>query len=85
MDAVHFAETHGHDQDALYANSGVYANHAYSILGYEKATDGTRFVKLRNPWGESEPFPGDGKNDGIFKLKLDTFVKLYSNLYATGR
>lgn len=79
------AGTHGHDQDALYANSGVYANHAYSILGYEKATDGTRFVKLRNPWGESEPFPGDGKNDGIFKLKLDTFVKLYSNLYATGR
>jgi hypothetical protein len=75
------AGTHGHDQDAIYANTGVYANHAYSILGYETAADGTKFVQVRNPWGESEPFPGDGKNDGIFKLKLDDFMKLYSSLY----
>ncbi len=75
------AGTHGHDQDAIYANTGVYSNHAYSILGYEEAADGTRFVQVRNPWGESEPFPGDGKNDGIFKLKLDDFMKLYSSLY----
>jgi hypothetical protein len=75
------AGTHGHDQDAIYANTGVYSNHAYSILGYETAADGTKYVQVRNPWGESEPFPGDGKNDGIFKLKLDDFMKLYSSLY----
>jgi len=63
-----------------YANSGVYANHAYSVLGYE-VKDGVKYVQVRNPWGESEPFPGDGKNDGIFKLKLDDFTKLYSTLY----
>jgi hypothetical protein len=74
------AGTHGEDQEALYANSGVYANHAYSVLGYE-VKDGEKFVKLRNPWGESEPFPGDGKNDGIFLLKLSDFTKLYSTLY----
>jgi hypothetical protein len=28
------AGTHGHDQDAIYANTGVYSNHAYSILGF---------------------------------------------------
>lgn len=75
------AGTHGHDQDAIYANTGVYSNHAYSILGYEEAADGTKYVQVRNPWGESEPFPGDGKNDGIFKVKLDAFMKLYSSLY----
>jgi hypothetical protein len=74
------AGTHGSDQSALYANTGVYANHAYSIFSYE-VKDGEKYVELRNPWGESEPYPGDGKNDGVFKLKLDTFLKLYSSLY----
>lgn len=73
------AGTYGEDQAARYTNSGVYADHAYSILGYE--TSGTeRYVVLRNPWGESEP-AGNGANDGIFKLKLDEFTKLYSTLY----
>ncbi|MGV3619210.1 MAG: C2 family cysteine protease [Archangium sp.] len=73
------AGTYGEDREALYTNSGVYANHAYSILGYEKSgTD--RFVILRNPWGESEP-AGNGPNDGVFKLKLEDFTKLYQSLY----
>ena len=29
---------------------------------------------------ESEPFPGDGKNDGIFFIKLDDFMKLYQTV-----
>ena len=73
------AGTYGEDQEAKYTNTGVYANHAYSVLGYEKS--GTeRFVLVRNPWGESEP-AGNGTNDGIFKLKLEDFTKLYQSLY----
>jgi hypothetical protein len=49
------------------------------VLGYEQSgTD--RFVIVRNPWGESEP-AGNGPNDGIFKLKLEDFTKLYQSLY----
>ncbi|MDP3236327.1 MAG: C2 family cysteine protease [Myxococcales bacterium] len=69
-----------HDE-ARYTNTGVYGDHAYSILGYEQ--QGTeRFVILRNPWGESEP-AGNGANDGVFKLKLEAFAKLYQNLMYT--
>ncbi len=72
------AGTYGEDQEAKYTNTGVYADHSYSVVGYEKS--GTeRYVVLRNPWGESEP-AGNGANDGIFKLKLDEFTKLYQNL-----
>jgi hypothetical protein len=38
--------------------------------------DGDKFVQLRNPWGNTEPGK-DGKNDGIFELKLADFVKYY--------
>ncbi len=69
-----------HDE-SKYTNTGVYGDHAYSILGYEQ--QGTqRYVVLRNPWGESEP-SGNGANDGIFKLKLEEFAKLYQNVMYT--
>jgi hypothetical protein len=74
------AGTFGEDKEAMYTNTGVYANHAYSILGYETAANGDRLVTMRNPWGESEP-AGNGANDGIFKLKIDDFKKLYQQLY----
>ncbi len=66
------AGTYGDSENGRYTNSGVYANHAYSILGYEQA-DGERYVVLRNPWGESEP-AGNGADDGVFKLKLADFT-----------
>ncbi|MBI5545498.1 MAG: hypothetical protein HY901_16555 [Deltaproteobacteria bacterium] len=69
------AGTFGEDESARYTNTGVYADHAYSILGYLEK-EGSRFVTLRNPWGESEP-RGNGENDGIFNLKLSDFLKLY--------
>jgi hypothetical protein len=66
-----------HDE-SRYTNSGVYGDHAYSVLGYEQ--QGTqKYVVLRNPWGESEP-AGNGANDGVFKLKLEDFGRLYQNL-----
>ncbi len=72
------AGTHGDSESARYTNSGVYANHAYSIHGIEEE-GGTKYVKLRNPWGQSEP-RGNGANDGFFRLELDKFVYLYSSL-----
>ena len=75
------AGTHDDGGPVNYTNTGVYGDHSYSIMGYETA--GTeRFVVLRNPWGESEP-AGNGANDGVFKLKLSEFQKLYDNVMTT--
>jgi hypothetical protein len=74
------AGTHGSDQASRYTNTGVYANHAYSVLGVEEK-NGEKFVKLRNPWGQSE-YGSDGKNDGFFSLPLSKFTELYSSLYV---
>jgi Calpain family cysteine protease len=75
------AGTHGDDQAAIYTNTGVYADHSYSVLGYAER-NGEKFVKLRNPWGESEP-AGNGPNDGVFELPLKDFTKLYSSVMYT--
>jgi hypothetical protein len=75
------AGTYGESEKARYTNTGVYPHHAYSVLGYAEK-DGEKYVTMRNPWGESEPYPGDGKNDGIFNLKLDDFMKLYQSIYS---
>jgi len=75
------AGTHDDGGPVNYTNTGVYGDHAYSILGYEK-TGTERYVVLRNPWGESEP-AGNGANDGVFKLKLEEFQKLYDNVMYT--
>ncbi|MFL5318236.1 MAG: C2 family cysteine protease [Myxococcaceae bacterium] len=72
------AGTYGDDQEAKYSNTGVYADHSYSVLGYE-VKNGEKYVTLRNPWGESEP-AGNGANDGIFNLKLSEFTNLYQTL-----
>jgi hypothetical protein len=69
------ATTYGEDKEALYTNTGVHANHAYTVLGTSEE-NGTKYVQLRNPWGFSEG-GNDGKDDGIFKLPLTDFVKLY--------
>ncbi|MFZ5468367.1 MAG: C2 family cysteine protease [Myxococcota bacterium] len=71
------AGTYGKDEAERYTNTGVYANHAYSVLGVEEE-NGVKYVKLRNPWGQSEP-GWDGNNDGYFRLELDKFAQLYSN------
>ncbi len=74
------AGTHGKHRAELYTNTGVYSNHAYSVLGVEEK-DGQRFVTLRNPWGQSE-YGHDGKNDGVFSLPMAEFTKLFANLYT---
>lgn len=67
-----------HDSAAIYTNTGVYADHAYSVLGTEEA-NGKKYILLRNPWGESEA-GNDGRNDGFFKLEVAQFMKLYDDV-----
>lgn len=69
------AGTYGTDQADRYTNTGVYANHAYSVMGTEEE-NGVKYVKLRNPWGQSE-YGHDGQNDGFFRIELDKFAELY--------
>ena len=71
------AGTYGKDESDRYTNSGVYANHAYSVLGVEEE-GGVKYVKLRNPWGQSEP-RNNGADDGFFRLTVDEFARLYNN------
>ncbi len=72
------AGTHGKDSGVDYNGTGVYAWHVYSVMGAVEE-GGQKFVQLRNPWGNTEP-GSDGKDDGIFKMKLEDFTKLYSNV-----
>ena len=74
------AGTYGSDQAAKYTNTGVYANHAYSVLGTE-TENGVKYVKLRNPWGQSE-HGSDGTNDGFFRIELSKFAELYRSLHV---
>ncbi len=76
------AGTYGEDDGVDYEGKGVWAYHAYSVLGAEER-DGTWYVTLRNPWGCCEP--GDtGGGDGIFELDMATFKELYQGLTLGG-
>jgi hypothetical protein len=57
---------------------GMVEDHAYSVLGIS-TKNGERFVTLRNPWGETEP-GRDGKNDGIFTMKLSEFLEAFATV-----
>ncbi len=79
------AGTRGKEDEDLYKGTRLYAWHAYTVLGaYEKGTgkNKKRVVKLRNPWGQTEP-GSDGKDDGIFELSLEDFMKFYGSVNIT--
>jgi len=57
----------------------VVAGHAYSVVGYSPKKDA---VLLRNPWGRGEYLndkgvPEDGRDDGLFSMKLTEFKKSF--------
>jgi hypothetical protein len=64
--------TYPSSESARYRGTGLYANHAYSVVGLEEK-NGERYVNMRNPWG------GSGFS-GEFQLKLADFVALYQVL-----
>ncbi len=70
--------TYGEKSGVDYSGTGVHAWHVYTVLGASEE-NGTKYVQLRNPWGSNEP-GNDGKDDGIFKMKLDDFAKLYQGV-----
>lgn len=72
------AGTWGKDANVDYNGTGVYAFHNYSLLGAVEE-GGVKYVQLRNPWGSSE-HGNDGKNDGIFKMKMEDFMRLYQGI-----
>lgn len=76
------ASTFGESSAAKYTNSGLYADHAYSVWGTEEK-GGKKYVQLRNPWGESEP-ANNGRDDGIFKMELSEFMKMFANTEING-
>jgi Calpain family cysteine protease len=72
------APTFGKDSGVDYSGTGVHAWHVYTVLGAVEE-GGAKYVQLRNPWGSNEP-GADGKDDGIFKMKLEDFTKLYQGV-----
>jgi hypothetical protein len=75
------AGTYGSSESARYRGTGVYANHAYSVLGVEEK-DGKRLITLRNPWGSGAANSGRvGPYDtGVFQMKVEDFCQLYQVL-----
>lgn len=70
------------DPRAHYEGTGVHGDHFYSVLGASEE-NGTKYVTLRNPWGFDEP-TGNGADDGVFKLPMTDFMKLYENIEFGG-
>jgi hypothetical protein len=64
-----------------FAGAGVFGDHTYTVLGTEEK-QGVKYLKVRNPWGESEPFPGDGKDDGVFSIKLEDATKYFNTIWS---
>jgi hypothetical protein len=78
------AGTYGTSESARYRGTGVYANHAYSVLGVEEK-DGKRLITLRNPWGSGAASSGRVGNvgnvdTGVFQMKIEDFCQLYQVL-----
>ncbi|MEZ4319494.1 MAG: C2 family cysteine protease [Myxococcota bacterium] len=76
--------TFGEDSGVDYTGTGVYAWHAYTVLGADRTEDGTYRIQLRNPWGSSEP-ADNGPDDGIFWLDFKDWRRLYSNVTIGGK
>ncbi len=75
------AGTYGSSESARYRGTGVYANHAYSVLGVEE-NNGQRLITLRNPWGSGAASTGrvGARDTGVFQMKVEDFCQLYQVL-----
>lgn len=72
------AGTAAEDTEAAYTNTGVYANHAYAVLGYEM--QGTqRSVVLSTPWGAA--MPAGKAAEATLRLPIEVFGRLFQSLY----
>ena len=76
------ASTYGHHSQAKYAGTNIFADHTYVVLK-TKTENGKDYVWLRNPWGNTEP-AGNGRDDGIFKIEMSTFMNLFWGISVNG-
>ncbi len=69
-----------------YAPYGLVGSHAYTVVD-AKEEQGQKYVVLRNPWGQVEwDGPGaDHKNDGVFKMPIEDFQKLFAVVDYSGK
>ena len=58
--------------DTHYDENGIVQNHAYTIIGLVKLSNGQRLVKCRNPWGV-DTFKGNWSDES--NLWTDELVK----------
>lgn len=76
------AATYGESSNAKYTGTNIFADHTYTVLG-TSTEGGVKYVTLRNPWGNTEP-TGNGRDDGIFKLDMPTFMNLFWGISVNG-
>ena len=62
---------------------GYVPDHAYTVLDIRVDEHGASWVKLRHPWGNTEP-DGDGVDDGIFEIPILEFARKFAWM-AIGR
>jgi hypothetical protein len=80
--SVMMADTFGNERDYKADGlPGLVNSHSYAILGV-KEVDGQRYVTVRNPWGKGE-VGADGKDDGVFDLKVEDFARAFHYLDVT--
>jgi hypothetical protein len=76
------AATLGDSSRKKFDGTNIYSDHTYAVFGVSESK-GVRYVHLRNPWGEGEP-KGNGRDDGVFELPLDEFMRLFSSIAVNG-
>ena len=76
------ASTYGEASAHKYEGRNIFADHTYAILGSVRE-GGKDYVKMRNPWGNTEPV-GNGRDDGIFKIDMATFMDLMWGISVNG-
>jgi hypothetical protein len=69
--------TYSSSEADRYRGTGVYANHAYSVVGVEEK-NGVRSLIVRNPWGSGTPVGGYG--DGVFAVAWKDVFRLFQVL-----
>jgi hypothetical protein len=74
----------------LFKGTGYEADHAYTVLDH-RTLNGKHYIKLRNPWDESEPMAPQGvpedmveaENDGVFWMDADVLTKWFISVSYT--
>ena len=69
--------THGLKKIDRLVLAGITPVHAYRV---EAVTQNGVKLKLGNPWGYGEPV-GDGVDDGVFEVSIDTLAQCFDVLY----